>query len=37
MVALGKLPEEVILRIVDKFLVELEGQLMERNVALGDR
>ena len=33
-VVFGKLPEEVILRIVDKFLVELEGQLMERNVML---
>jgi ATP-dependent Clp protease ATP-binding subunit ClpA len=28
------LPEEVILRIVDKFLVELEGQLAERGVTL---
>jgi ATP-dependent Clp protease ATP-binding subunit ClpA len=28
------LPREVILQIVDKFLVELEGQLMERGVTL---
>ena len=28
------LPREVILQIVDKFLVELEGQLMEREVTL---
>jgi ATP-dependent Clp protease ATP-binding subunit ClpA len=28
------LPQPVILRIVDKFLVELEGQLLERNVTL---
>ncbi|MFT4627422.1 MAG: ATP-dependent Clp protease ATP-binding subunit ClpA [Myxococcota bacterium] len=28
------LPEDVILRIVDKFLVELEGQLTERDVSI---
>ncbi|MEO0604331.1 MAG: AAA family ATPase, partial [Myxococcota bacterium] len=34
MVVFDNLPEEVILLIVDKFLVELEQQLTERNVTL---
>ena len=33
-VAFGALPQEVILNIVDKFLVELEQQLAEREVTL---
>ena len=33
-VSFGSLPEPVVLRIVDKFLLELEAQLAEKNVTL---
>ncbi len=34
-VAFGHLPREVIAKVVDKFIIQLEAQLADRNVAIG--
>ncbi|MEM0945142.1 MAG: ATP-dependent Clp protease ATP-binding subunit ClpA, partial [Pseudomonadota bacterium] len=33
-ISFGPLPREVILQVVDKFVLQLEAQLMERNVTI---